>query len=201
VGQPERGLRVDKVGALPEHLLQRISRIQRPSCLDQQPSQTVAEIVKCGAQLQGPLILLYGPVQRARPSVCLGQVGVAIGKLSRYRQRQAIGGLAVHARCRVVERFLRLIGSAQLIEHQSTMNQGLDVIGIELQCAFQLLQGALGLSQERERNPEEMVHVGKCPAGIDHGFEQVDGAVIILNYESLSGPRQQEISLPGHKPP
>ena len=81
------------------------------------------------------------------------------------------------------------------------MDQGLDILGIQLQRAVQLLQSALRLSQERQRNPEEVVHVGKCPPGIDHRFEQVDGAIVILNHESLPGPRQQELSLPGHKPP
>ena len=46
-----------------------------------------------------------------------------------------------------------------------------------------------------------MMDVGERPPGIDDRFQQMDRAVIVLHHESLPGACQQELSLPGHRPP
>jgi hypothetical protein len=46
-----------------------------------------------------------------------------------------------------------------------------------------------------------MMDVGERSPGVDHGFQQVNHPGLILHDESLPGARQQELSLPGHRPP
>jgi hypothetical protein len=125
---------------------------------------------------------------------------MTVGQLRRDRSRQAGGGM-VDVGGRLVERLLCLLGPPQIVEHQAPVDQGLHILGIELQRAFQLTQRALRLPQQREGHAEQMMDVGKGASRVHYRLEQVNRAVVVLYHESLPGPRQQELSLPGHTPP
>ena len=81
------------------------------------------------------------------------------------------------------------------------MDERFDVLGIQLECPLELTQRALPLPKQGEGYAEEMMDVGEGTSRVHHRLEQVDGSIVVLHDKSLPGPCQQELSLPGHKPP
>ena len=86
-------------------------------------------------------------LDRAGAGIRLGQLGVPVGQLGRNRRGKAGRGLREVLR-RPAERLLRLVGSAQLIEHQPLMDQGFDILRVELQRASELAQRPVGLTEQ-----------------------------------------------------
>jgi hypothetical protein len=69
---------------------------------------------------------------------------------------------------RPAERILRFIGAAELVEDQTLMDQGLDVLRIELERPAELAQGPVGLAEQGERHAEKVVHVRECASRVDN---------------------------------
>jgi hypothetical protein len=45
------------------------------------------------------------------------------------------------------------------------------------------------------------MYVGERATRVHHRFEEMNRPVVVLDYETLPGACQQELSLPGHRPP
>ena len=71
------------------------------------------------------------------------------------------------------------------------MDERLDVARIEGQGPVELRQRPLRLGQERQRDAEQVMHVGEgMPLG-EHLFQHVDRAVVVLEREPLARAGQQ----------
>jgi hypothetical protein len=101
--------------------------------------------MKFRPELERPLVLFDGTVERAGAGVTVGEIGVAVRQLggdrcgkARRRGLQLRGGPG--------ESFFGLFGASQLVEYQAPVDQRLHVPGIQLQCPIQLAQGPLWLA-------------------------------------------------------
>ena len=169
--EPERRQRVQKVGAVLHHPLEFFPCGQRVARFQERPRQPVSNVGEAGPQLDGAIELLDGLLDRARFRVGGRKQGVMVGEIGCDVRRKAGGVTDVVGRSGP-ECLRRFLGPAHVVEQDSAMDVGFDVTRVELKGPLEMGEGPLGLTQQRERESQQVVSVGELLAAVDDVLQQ-----------------------------